>query len=179
MPWSFLNSSTSQLHDPLVEVVSAKVRVAVRGFHLEDAFTELQHRDVERAATEVIDGDELVLLLVQTVRERRGGRLVDDPEDLETGDLSRVFGGLPLLVIEIRRDGDDGLRDLLTEIRLGVGLELLKDHRRDLGRRELLPVPENDENAAVPGGFDLVRDHLHGPLDLGSVNRRPMSRLTE
>jgi hypothetical protein len=32
------------------------------------------------------------------------------------------------------RDRDDGLGHLLAELRLGVGLHLLEDHGRDLGR---------------------------------------------
>jgi hypothetical protein len=55
------------------------VRVSVRGLHFEDAFTELQDRDVECAAAEVVDGDELVLLLVEAVGQRGRGGLVDDP----------------------------------------------------------------------------------------------------
>jgi len=34
-----------------------------------------------------------------------------------------------------------GLRDLLAEIGLGVGLQLAEDHRGDLLRRELLGLP--------------------------------------
>jgi len=151
----------------LVEVVAAEVCVAVRGFHLEDTFAELEDRNVERATTEVVHGDDLVLLLVQAVREGCRGGLVDDPENLETRDLTRVLCRLALLVVEVSRNGDDRLRDLLAEVRLSIGLELLKDHCRDLGRRELLAVPENDLDAAVRRRLNLVRDHLHGPLDFG------------
>src|SRR5207249_6402427 len=75
------------IDDPLVEVVAAEVGVTVRGLHLEDAFAELEDRDIERSAAEVVDRDELVLLLVEAVRERRGRRLVHDPQDLEARDL--------------------------------------------------------------------------------------------
>src|SRR5438874_2041437 len=40
------------IDDPLIEVVATEVGVAVRRLHLEDAFAELQDRDVERAAAE-------------------------------------------------------------------------------------------------------------------------------
>ena len=108
--------------DALVEVVAAEVRVAVRGLDLEDAVAELEDRDVERAAAEVVDGDLLVLLLVEAVGERRRGRLVDDPLDVEAGDPAGVLGRLALRVVEVGRDGDDRLGDLLAEVRLGVGL---------------------------------------------------------
>ena len=76
--------------DGLVEVV-AEVVVAVRGLHLEDALAELEHGHVERAAAEVEDEDRLILLLVEPVRERGRGRLVDDPEDVQAGDPPRVL----------------------------------------------------------------------------------------
>ena len=67
--------------DRLVEVVAAEVVVAVRRLDLEDALAELEHRHVERAAAEVEDEDRLVAaLLVEPVRERGRGRLVDDAE---------------------------------------------------------------------------------------------------
>jgi hypothetical protein len=54
MPLSFLNSSAT-VDQALVEVVAAEVRVAVGRLHLEHAVADLEDRDVERAAAEVVD----------------------------------------------------------------------------------------------------------------------------
>ena len=158
------------LDDALVEVVAAKVRVAVGGLDLEDAVAQLEDRDVERAAAQVVDGDLLVLLLVQAVGEGRGGRLVDDPLDVEAGDAAGVLGRLALGVVEVGRDGDDRLGDLLAEVRLGVVPQLLQDHRADLGRRVLLAVRGRHDDAVALGILlDLVGDELEGALDLRIV----------
>ena len=124
----------------LVPVVAAEVGVAVGREDLEDAVADVEDRDVERAAAEVEDGDLLVLLLVEAVGQGRGGRLVDDPRDLQAGDLAGVLGGLALGVVEVGRHGDDGLADLVAEVALGRLLELAEDQRRDLRRRVLLAV---------------------------------------
>src|SRR5690606_5137423 len=79
--------------DHLVEVITTEVRIAVGRQHLEDAFGEIEDRDVVRTTTEVVDGDLLVALLVEAVRERRRRRLVDDAADLETGDASELGRG--------------------------------------------------------------------------------------
>ena len=125
-------------HDPvdhsLVEVVAPEVGVAVCGLDLDDAFADLQDGDVEGAATEVVDRDRLVLLLVQPVGQRRGGGLVDDPRHLEAGDLARILRGLTLRVVEVRRDRDDRVRHPAAEVLLGGVFHLLQDHGRDLGR---------------------------------------------
>ena len=124
MPVSFLNSSDDPVDDRVVPVVAAEVGVAVGGLHLEDAVADFQDRDVEGAAAQVVDGDLLVLLLVEPVGQRGGGRLVDDAQHLEAGDLAGVLGGLALGVVEVGRNGDDGLGDLFPELGFGVGLEL-------------------------------------------------------
>ena len=96
--------------DALVPVVAAEVGVTVGGLDLEDALPDLEDRDVVGTAAEVEDEDCLVLaLLVQPVGQRGRSGLVDDAQDLEPGDLSRLLGGGPLGVVEVRRDGDDGL----------------------------------------------------------------------
>ena len=88
-PLVALELAQQPIDDPLVEVVATEVGVAVGRLDLEDAVAQLQDRDVERAAAQVVDGDLLVLLLVEAVGQRRGGRLVDDPLDLEAGDPCR------------------------------------------------------------------------------------------
>jgi hypothetical protein len=144
----------------LVDVVAAEVGVAVGGLDLDDPFADLENRDVEGAAAEVEDGDRLVLLLVEAVGERRRRRLVDQPLDVEPGDLAGVLGRLALGVVEVRRHGDHRLRPPSAEVVLRRLLELLQDHRRDLRRAELLAV-DVDAAVAVLGALDLVGDHLH------------------
>src|SRR5713226_4829584 len=72
---------------------------------------------------------------------------------------SDLLGRLALRVVEIRRNGDDGLLDLLPEMRLGGLLHLLQDERRDLRGRILLAVGL-DPGVAVRGADDLVGNEL-------------------
>ena len=165
MPWPLRNSAAEPVDDRLVEVVAAEVVVAGGRLDLEDAVADLEHGHVERAAAEVEDEDRLVGLLVEAVGERRGGRLVDDPLDVEARDAAGVLGGLALVVVEVRGDGDDGAVDRVAEIGLGVGLELLQDHRADL-RRAVLLAAGLDARVAVLAADDLVRDDGLLLLDL-------------
>ena len=62
-------------HYSEVKVLAAEVGITVGGFYLKDAVAELQNRDVERTAAQVIDRDLFVLFLVQTVGQRSCRRL--------------------------------------------------------------------------------------------------------
>jgi hypothetical protein len=147
------------IHDALVEVVAAQVRVAVGGLHLEHAVADFQHGDVERAAAEIVHGDLFFLLLVEAVGQRGRGRLVDDAQHFEACDAARVLGRLPLAVVEVRRHGDDRLGDRLAQERLGVRLHLLQDHRGNF-RRRLGFVADLDVRVAVGGADDFIRHAL-------------------
>ena len=106
----------------------------MRGEHLEDAVVQTQDGDVERAAAEVVDGDDAFFALVETIGERRGGRLVDEAEHFESRDAAGVLRGLALRVVEVGGNGDDGLRDLLAEVGFGVALEFAEHFGADLRR---------------------------------------------
>ena len=105
---------------------------------------------------------EVLGALVQTVGQRRGGRLVHDPQDVEARDLAGLLGGLALRVVEVRRHGDDRVGDLLTEVRLGVALELHEHPRGDLLRGVLLAVDVDG-----PAGAHLTLDRTDGPVRVG------------
>ena len=140
-----------------VEILAAEEGVAVRRLHLEHAVADLEDRDVESAAAEVIDRDGAGFALVEPVGERRRGRLVDDAQHLEPGDLAGVLGGLTLGVVEIGRDGDHRLRDRLAEMRLRRLLHLRQDEGGDLRGRIVLAVGL-DPGVAVRRLDDLVGD---------------------
>jgi hypothetical protein len=87
------------LHDDVVEVLAAQQRVAVGGLDLKHAARNLQDGHVKGAAAQVVHGDHLaVARLVQAVRQRRGGGLVDDALDVQARDAAGVLengGGGP------------------------------------------------------------------------------------
>jgi hypothetical protein len=176
MPLLLLELLGDPVHHALVEVVTAEMRVAVGGLHLEDALADLEDRDVEGAAAEVVDRDRLVLLLVEAVGERGRRGLVDDAQHLEAGDLAGVLGRLALAVVEVRGDRDDGLRDLLAQIGLGGLLQLAAGSWR---RSRAASTACRESRRARPVGRldDLVRDELDLLQHL--VVRRPMNRLME
>ncbi len=127
--------------DALVPVVTAEVGVPRGRLHLEDTLAEVEDRHVERATPEVEHEDRLVeVTFVEAVRQRRGSRLVDDAQHLETGDLTGLLRGLALGVAEVGGHRDHGLGDAVAEVRLGVTLELAQDASRDLLGVVGLPV---------------------------------------
>ena len=124
--------------DQVVDVIAAQVGVAVGRLYLDHAVADFENRNIEGAAAEVVDRDGLVLLAVEPVGQRGRGRLIDDAHHFEARDLAGVLGGLALRVIEVSRDGDHRLGDLLAQIGLGRFLQLGEDHGGDLRRRLLL-----------------------------------------
>ena len=179
----------------VVEVVASQVRVAVGGLHLEDTVAQLQNRNIERTAAQVVHGDlHVVLLLVQTVSQRGGRRLVDDTAHLEARDLARLLRGLALRIGEIGRNGDDGLRDLLAQIVLGRLLHLLQNDGRDLLRRieasvdidarRVVVAPDDRIGSARDVGGHLVVGLAHETLDredraLGIRNGLTLRRIAD
>jgi hypothetical protein len=119
------------------------VGVAVGRQHLEDAVFNLQDRNVERAAAEVVDGNRSAVRPVETVCQRRGGRLVDDAQHLQAGEPPGVASGGALRVVEIRRHSDNRAVDfevelaLLAEVLFGPVLQFAQHERGNLRRGEL------------------------------------------
>src|ERR1700682_2340684 len=99
------------MDEPHIEVFAAEEGIAVGRLHLEYAVADLEDRDVEGAAAEVVHRDGAGFRLVETVSERGRGRLVDDAQHFKAGDLAGILGGLTLRVVEIGGDGDDGFVD--------------------------------------------------------------------
>ena len=157
-----------------VEILASQVGITRGGQHGEHAVLNLEEGDVESTASEVKDEDVLRgldvgagvggVFLVEAVRERRGGGLVDDAEDVEARDGARVLGLPALGVVEVGRDGDDRLLDRAAERDLGGFLHLLENHRRDLLGGEILRLVVNlnldDGLAAGLVLLDLERHDL-------------------
>ena len=97
------------------------------GLDCEDTTLDVKKRNIESSTTEIVDEDVPLLLGLagaETVGDSGGGRLVDDTEDVESGDGTGVLGGLTLVVVEVGGDGDDSLLDLHAELGLSNLLHL-------------------------------------------------------
>src|ERR1700730_14471774 len=103
--------------------------ISVGRLDLDDAFSNLEDRDVEGSAAEVIHGNCLVLLLVESVGKRSRCGFVDDSENVEVGNPSSVFGGLPLGIVEVGWNGDHRVCHLSAEVSLCRFFQLPENQR--------------------------------------------------
>lgn len=181
------------LEDVGVEVLATKVGVTGGCLDGEDTALDIKQRHIESTTTQIVDQN--VTLLgglsgAETVGNGGSGRLVDDTKDIQASDGTGVLGGLALVVVEVGRDSDDGLLDLLAELGLGdlfhlqtasvchpgSGLSsvidyLHEDHRRDLLGRKGLGLAEVLD---LDGRVSALLDDLEGPrldilLDIGVI----------
>ena len=131
------------INHALVEILTAQEGVTIGGFHFEHAIADFQDGNVEGTATKVIDRDGAALFLFHTVSQRGGGRFIDDAQHVKPGNRAGFLGGLALGVIKIGGNGNDGLGNLLAEMRFGGFLHLGQHHGADLLRRVGLAIHFN------------------------------------
>ena len=85
-------------------------------------------RDVERSAAKIEHENGLVFVqFVEPVGQRRSGRLVDDLQNIEAGELTGSDGRGSFCVVEIGRHRDHRVGDRFLEIFFRVGFQLLQN----------------------------------------------------
>jgi len=154
----------------VVEVLTTQVSVTSSGLNLEDTLLDGQQGHIEGTTTQIEDQDVALTLslLVKTVGNGSSGRLVNDTEDVETGNETGVLGSLTLRVVEVGRDGDNGVVNGTTQVGLSGLTHLDQDHSGNLLRSELLVLTlELNLNDGLGSLLnDLERPVLHIRLDL-------------
>ncbi|GIX63597.1 NAD-specific glutamate dehydrogenase [Babesia caballi] len=154
------------LDQKVVKVLTSEVGVTGGGLDFENTVLNGKNGDIESTTSQVEDEHVFLVgtLLVKTVGNGSGGRLVDDTHNVETSNGAGVLGGLTLGVVEVGGDGDDGVLDGLAEVELSNLLHLDENHRGDFLRVEGLLLPlEGDLNGGLSADTvdDLERPVLH------------------
>ena len=157
----FFELANDEVDDALVEVFTTQKRIAVGGQHFKLLFAidigNLDDGHVKRAATQVIHRNLAVafFVLVQAESQRGSGRLVDDAFDIQAGDAARVFGGLALRVVEIRRHGDHRVGDFFAQVIFCGLLHFAQNVSADLLRCHAVAA-HFDPGVAVIGRSNFV-----------------------
>ena len=140
---------------------------------------QAQDRDVESAAAQVVHGIDAFAGVVQAVGDGGGGRLVDQAQHVDAGQLGRVLGGLPLRIVEVRGHGDDGAVEVVVERVLGAIAQGGQDFGADFHRRFLAGAGLQDHHAG--GLLSSAPAKRYGSFSrlAMSARPRPMKRLTE
>jgi NAD-specific glutamate dehydrogenase len=151
----------------VIEVLAAKVGVTGRALDFEYALLDGEQRDIEGATAQIEDENVALArgLLVEAVGNGRGSWLVDDAEDVETGNQTGVLGGLALRVVEVGGHSHNGVVDSATEVGLSSLAHLGEDHGRDFLRGEGLGLALELD---LDDGLAALVDDLEGEvLDVG------------
>lgn len=95
-----------EIEEVVVKVLTTKMGVTRGGLDGEDTTRDVQEGDIESSSSEIEDEDVLLGLglAVETVGDGGGGGLVDDTENLETGDGTSILGSETLRVVEVGGD---------------------------------------------------------------------------
>ena len=162
--------------DTVVEILATKMSVTSGRLDLENALLDSKDRHIESTTTKIVDENLALLLvgdLVEAIGQSGSGGLVDDTEDVKTGDSTSILGGGTLGVVEVGGNSNNGVLDRLAEIALSDLLHLAQNHSRDLLRCEsrfLLVDLDTDAGLAVLVDnlegevLDIVLDGLVGEL---------------
>ena len=115
--WRILHA---EIDNAIVKVLSSEVGISSCRFDLKDSVLDGQKRDIESASTHIVNEDIPLAtgFLVQTVGNGCGGGLIDDAENVQTRDGACILGCLALRVVEVGRDGHDGVVDLGAKVSL-------------------------------------------------------------
>ena len=152
------------INDALIPVVSTKNGVTVGALHFKHTVADFKNRHVEGSATEVEYQNGFVLVaLVKAIRQRCCGWFVDDAQNFKTGDLTGFFGGRTLCVVKVGRHGDDCLSHGVTQVGLGVTLELHQGTGTDFLGRVLLAV----NVFTAPVGAHVALHRTEGAIGVG------------
>mmetsp|Transcript_29898 Transcript_29898/g.95790 ORF Transcript_29898/g.95790 Transcript_29898/m.95790 type:complete len:670 (+) Transcript_29898:1155-3164(+) len=158
------------VHYTTIEVLSSQVSITVGSNNLKDSVVDGKEGNIEGTTTKIEHEDVLLsTLVVKTVGNGSSGGLVDDTENVQTRDGTGILSGLPLGIVEVCRNGNDSVLDLLAEECLSSLLHLCENHGGNLLRRvSLLLSPELDLDVwLAPLVNDIVGKKLLVMLNSG------------
>ncbi|KAM2637935.1 hypothetical protein EV1_022365 [Malus domestica] len=155
------------------------------GLDLEDTLLNGETRHIEGTTSKIKDQDILLTnaggFLVNAISNDGSSGLIDDTEDIDSGNNSGILGCLTLGVIKVGRNCDNSVLDGAAKVGLGDVTHLDEDHGEDFlsGEGLVFSLVRDSNHALVTGaGGNLEWPQLHVALDRGignSTTNQPLS----
>mgnify|MGYP002064416830 CR=1 FL=1 len=83
-----MDTSVDSIKTRVIKIIAAQSRVAFAGKDFDNAGFHPDNRHIKRTSAKVIHDDVLWVLLASVVYQRRGRGFVDNPLNLQPGDLT-------------------------------------------------------------------------------------------
>ena len=90
----------------MVKIIAAERGITAGRQHFKHATAQAQNRNIKRTAAKIVDCDHAFLTGVQTIRDRRCGRFVQQTQYVQARQTRGVFGPLTLCIVKVSRNGD-------------------------------------------------------------------------
>lgn len=88
--------------DPVIEIFTTNISITSSHQDLEDTYTDGKEGHIEGFSSEMVDnGLGFTIFLVKTIDDGSGSGLIDDTEDVETGDGTGILDSLMLSGVEV------------------------------------------------------------------------------
>mmetsp|Transcript_13398 Transcript_13398/g.16549 ORF Transcript_13398/g.16549 Transcript_13398/m.16549 type:complete len:292 (-) Transcript_13398:83-958(-) len=128
LPMLLLEDLHEVLHHTLIKILSSQVGVAIGGHHFEDSVVDGQQGHIEGATAKVVHQNVLLGLLIQAIGDGCSRGLVDDTKHIHASNGASVLGGLTLRIVEVGRNGHDGMFHFLAQVVFSGLLHLGEHH---------------------------------------------------
>src|SRR5699024_446597 len=151
------------VNDALIPVVAAQRVITSSCHNFNNTVADFQKGNVEGTAAKVEDQDGLFLVaLFQAISKCSRGWLVNNTQDVQACNLASFLRCLTLRVLEVCRNGNNCVSNILTEVSFRVALELHQSTCGNLLRSVLLII-----NIHAPVGADVA---LNGADEIGRAH---------
>mmetsp|Transcript_8364 Transcript_8364/g.15160 ORF Transcript_8364/g.15160 Transcript_8364/m.15160 type:complete len:126 (-) Transcript_8364:94-471(-) len=103
------------------------------GSNFKDAMINTEKRDIKRTTTKVKNENIfLVILFIKSISNGSSSRLINDTIYLKPSNFTCILGCLSLCIIEIGRNCNDGMLDLLSKIAFRSLFHFAQNHPTNL-----------------------------------------------
>ena len=128
-PFHFMENPVADLG---IEIAAPQKSVSQSGNDFVDVAIDFNDGNVEGAAAQIVNGIQSIFFDPLPVGDQGRRRFIDNAHDIQPGNFSGHFGGLPLGIIKKSGDRDHGVADGFSQIIFSDVFQVGEEHAGNL-----------------------------------------------